>query len=135
MGLVYQKQGQYEKTLVEYHRSLDIKIQVLGYNCVDVAATYLNMANVFKRTDEYERAIEYNHKSLEIKVSMVGCDHLVTKSYYNMSCLYATRDHDLCCNMLLRAEKTGWLGTPSGTSLEHMMTDTDWIQIWIQTQY
>jgi hypothetical protein len=99
---------------------------VLGYNCVDVAATYLNMVNIFKKTGEYERVIEYNHKSLEIKVSMVGHDHLlVGKSYYNMDCLYATRDHDLCCNMLLRTEETGWLGTPSGTSLEHMKTDTD----------
>lgn len=48
-------------------------------------------------------------------------------TYYNMTCLYTSRDHDLCCDILFREQKTGWIGTTVivSISLEHMKEDTD----------
>ena len=41
--------------------------------------------------------------------------------YYNMACAYAPQDRLLCRDMLLKAERTGFLSALK----EHMKTDSD----------
>lgn len=45
----------------------------------------------------------------------------VTTGFYNMACLYDSRDHHKCREMLLQAEETGHLRKLK----DHMRTDPD----------
>ena len=83
MTNVYYNQGMYEKTLVSYQNSLDIKIRVSDYG-LDVIKTYNNMGLVYQKQDQYEKDLVEYHKNLDIKiqvldykVSMVVYDHLL----------------------------------------------------------
>ena len=49
MGMVYKQQGRYEEALDYYHRSLDIKVRVVGHDHPDVADSKYNLALLHKK--------------------------------------------------------------------------------------
>jgi len=74
IGTVYREQGQYEEALVQYHKSLEIRIWVLGLDSPDVAACYNNIGIVYEKQGKYEEALVQHQKSLEIKLRVLGED-------------------------------------------------------------
>ena len=92
MGSVYDSQGQYERALEYYQKSLDIKIRVVGHEHLDVAASYNNMGRVYDSQGHYERALEHHQKALDIRTRVVGYKHpLVADSKYNLALLHKKR--------------------------------------------
>jgi len=72
---VYDSQRKYDEALVEYQKSLEIKIQVLGHDHLSVAATYNNIAIVYESQGKYDEALVEYQKSLDIKIRVVGHVH------------------------------------------------------------
>ena len=65
MGIVFRKQGDYEKALFHYQNALDIQIKSLGGAHVSSASTRVNIASVYQSLGDYEKAhFEYNMRSL-----------------------------------------------------------------------
>ena len=56
IGLVYDSQGKYEEALVQYRRTLEIQIRVLGQDHPNVARSKYNISVVHKRREESETA-------------------------------------------------------------------------------
>jgi len=63
IGNVYCKQGKYEIVLVEYHKSLDIKIQIYGQDHSDVVMAHNNSAVVYRKLLKYEEALLQSRES------------------------------------------------------------------------
>ena len=57
MGNVYVSQGQYDKALEMYNKSLKISLAALGEDHPDVATTY-NMGEVYRSQGQYDKALE-----------------------------------------------------------------------------
>ena len=88
---------------------------------------YNNIGEVYRSLGDFEKALFHHEKALEIRTRVVGQDHPdVGMSYYNLACAYAPRDHNLCLDMLLKAENTGFLHR----ILDHMQKDTDLQDVW-----
>ena len=51
MGVVYYRQGYYERALEYYHKSLDIQIKVAGHDHIHVANSYYGLACVYAARD------------------------------------------------------------------------------------
>ena len=97
---------------------------MVGHDSLDVAATYCNMAVVFRKQGQYEKALEYYQKDLDITIKVVGHGHpLVATVYYNLACLFASRDTEQCRIMLAKAEETGCLW--KAVTIAHVQQDSD----------
>ena len=75
--------GEYDLSLKEYMRVLEIDIATLGSNHKDTAATYNNIGLIYDDKGEYDLALEKYEKSLKIKMATVGENHPDTASTYN----------------------------------------------------
>ncbi|CAF1063376.1 unnamed protein product [Didymodactylos carnosus] len=83
IGLVHDNQGDYEKALKSYEKSLEIKLISLPPNHPDIAATYNNMGLVHKNQGDYEEALKTYEKSLEIKMISLQQNHPSIATTYN----------------------------------------------------
>jgi len=63
---VYDKQGDYNKALENYFKSLEIKKKTIGENNPEIAITYSNIGSVYHYQGNYNKALEIYLKSLEI---------------------------------------------------------------------
>jgi len=63
IGNVYCEQCKYEIALVEYHKSLDIKIQIYGQDHPDVVMAHNNIAVVYRKLHKYEEALLQSRES------------------------------------------------------------------------
>ncbi|CAF4659011.1 unnamed protein product, partial [Didymodactylos carnosus] len=68
IGLDYFDQGDYEKALKSYEKSLEIELISLPPNHPDIATTYNNIGLVYDNQGDYEKALKYHEKSLEIQL-------------------------------------------------------------------
>ena len=75
MGMVYKQQGRYEEALDYYHRSLDIKVRVVGHEHPDVASFYQNIAATYQRQGNEAKATEMCTKAYRIFLKVLGHDH------------------------------------------------------------
>ena len=58
MGIVHRKQGEYDKALVCYTKTLEIEQTTLSSDSLDLADTYYNLYLVYNDLMQYERALE-----------------------------------------------------------------------------
>jgi tetratricopeptide (TPR) repeat protein len=66
-----------DEAIKMYEASLKTKIEALGHNhMVDVAGTYVNMANVEQQLGNFEKSIELYEKAPKIYIQSVGPAHL-----------------------------------------------------------
>ena len=65
----------YDDSLRMYEQSVAIRIKVLGKDHVDVAASYMGMANVYEAQGKYGEALELYEQSLAIRIKVFGKDH------------------------------------------------------------
>ena len=92
ISLVYRAQGNYEKALEYYEKSLVIKEKMLGKEHPSTATTYNNLAIVYEDQGNYEKALEYYEKALVIREKVLGKEHPSTGSTYNnMAGAYRTQ--------------------------------------------
>jgi tetratricopeptide (TPR) repeat protein len=57
IGLVYEKQGLYEKALEYYQKDLEITVRVVGHDHLDVAKTYNNVGGVYRLQCKYDETL------------------------------------------------------------------------------
>ena len=89
IGRVFYNQGDYEKALTYYKKSLEINESVQESDNPSAAATYDNIAQVYDKQGDYEKALEYFKKALAIRERVLGPDHSSTATTYNnMAVLY-----------------------------------------------
>ena len=78
MAVVYKSQGHYERALEYYHKSLDIKIKVVGHDHRSVASSYQNIGIVYHRQGNKVEATEMYTKAYRIFLKVLGPDHSST---------------------------------------------------------
>ncbi|MEA3450461.1 MAG: CHAT domain-containing tetratricopeptide repeat protein, partial [Bacteroidota bacterium] len=90
---------------LEYHfKCLEIQLELLGEKHTDVAASYMNIGNVYADKPEYDnaqsvkrdsllnKALDYYLKSLEIYVGLLGEKHTyVAMSYKKIGIIYSEK--------------------------------------------
>ena len=63
LGIVYKRQGQYERALEYYQKALEIDIKVSGQDHPDVATSYQNLAAVYHRQGNHVQTKEMATKA------------------------------------------------------------------------
>ena len=79
MANVYDSQGHYERALEYHHKSLDIKIKVVGHDHVAVADTKSNIGLVYEKTGRKSEAKTLFAEAAEIRRNKLGPDHPLTR--------------------------------------------------------
>ena len=89
LGIVKMQQGDYEKALWYYKKSLKIKQKTLLQNHPDLAASYNNIGGVYVHTGQYSKALSSYEKSLQIEQKTLppSYPHLAI-SYNNIGEVY-----------------------------------------------
>ena len=93
MAIVLGEQGKHQAALDNHHEALLVFEATLGCNHPQVAATLVNIANVYQGQGLYDKALETYEKSLKIDIMFHGMDHPVvatTKSKYAICCYMPT---------------------------------------------
>ena len=81
-----------DEALRYYKKSVTIKLNTLGENHPDVAASYNNIGIVYRDKGELDKALEYYNKSLTIRLNTLGENHPRTAdTLYNMGLLYKSQ--------------------------------------------
>jgi Tfp pilus assembly protein PilF len=75
IGIVYYRQGQYERALEYYQKVLEINIKVSGQDHPEVATSFINIGAVYAGKGDFENALVQYQKGLEIKTRVFGSDH------------------------------------------------------------
>ncbi|CAF5189460.1 unnamed protein product [Rotaria magnacalcarata] len=75
LGRVKWQQGQYEKEIEFYEKSLKIRKKALSPTHPDLAQSYNNIGLVYSRMSEYSKALEYYEKSLKIREISLPPNH------------------------------------------------------------
>jgi tetratricopeptide (TPR) repeat protein len=89
VGDVYDSQGQYDKAIEYYEKSLVIRLKAFGPDHPDVGASYNNLGVAYDSQGQYDKAVEYYKKSLVIRLKAFGSDHsIVSQSYNNLGNVY-----------------------------------------------
>ncbi|CAF3916699.1 unnamed protein product [Didymodactylos carnosus] len=89
IGLVYGNQGDYEKALKSYEKSLEIRLTALPPNHPDIATTYNNIGSVYDSQGDHEKALKSYEKSLEIRLAALPPNHpSIATTYNNIASVY-----------------------------------------------
>ena len=80
IGIVYKRQGQYERALEYYQKALEIYIKVSGQEHPDVAVSYQNLAAVYQSQGNHVQTKEMATKAYHIFLKKLGPDHPQTQS-------------------------------------------------------
>ena len=89
MGHVYERYGNYLKSL-EYHlKALSIREKSFGLEHPATANSCLNVAGIYHYLGEYDRAISYYQRTISIQEKVLGLEHpVIAGSYNNIGCAY-----------------------------------------------
>lgn len=72
---MYYDLGDFEKSLENHTKSLEIRQQTLPENYLDIAVSYYNIGVVYKRLKDYENALLSFTKAKEIYAIRYGVEH------------------------------------------------------------
>lgn len=105
IGIVYWKQGKYDKALEFYFKALAIYEEVLGINHPFCASSYNYIGLVYERLGRFDKALEYYFKSMNIREKVLGLIHTSTAtSYNNIGFVYFNHgDYDKALEYYLKA--------------------------------
>jgi len=103
IGTVFSDQGDYDKAIEYYLKSLDILEKVFGKKHPETAISYYNIGNMYSSKGDYDKAIEYHLKSLGIREKVLGKEHPDTaSSYNNLGSVYSDKqDYDKALEYML----------------------------------
>ena len=85
IGIIYKNQGNYEKALEYYSKSLAIKEELSDKKGMAVSCN--NIGNIYLYQGDYEKSLEYYSKSLAIKKE-IGDKKGIGSSYNNIGVIY-----------------------------------------------
>jgi len=89
VGLVFENDGQYDRAIKYYKKSLSIEENVGGKEHKNMATGYNNIAMAYKEKGEYKNALKYLNQSLTINKKVMGEEHESTAiSYNNIGLVY-----------------------------------------------
>ncbi|CAF5026612.1 unnamed protein product, partial [Rotaria socialis] len=75
LGMMKNKQGEYQQAVTFYEKSLAIKRKTLPEDHASLAHTYSNIGAVYNNMGEYSKALEYYEKSLKIREKALPPTH------------------------------------------------------------
>ena len=75
LGYIKNDQGEYEKAIEFYEKSLEISQKTLPPNHPDLATSYNNIGLVYDNMDEYSKALSYYERSLDIRQHSLHHNH------------------------------------------------------------
>jgi tetratricopeptide (TPR) repeat protein len=78
MASVFDRQGQYDKALEWYGRTLDGYENTLGKDHPDTLTTVHNMAFIFRSQGQYNKALEWFERALDGREKSLGKGHPFT---------------------------------------------------------
>ena len=89
IGVVKERQGEYEEAIAYFEKSLNIDKKILPPNHLNLAASYYQIASVYDDKKEYSKALSYYEKALEIEQQSLPLNHpSLAKSYNNIGVVY-----------------------------------------------
>ena len=105
LGLLYQEQGDYVKTLPLHERALAIREKALGKDHPDVGMSLNNLAEMYREQSDYAKALPLHERALAIRVMALGKDHPdVARSLNNLALLHKEQsDYAKALPMFVRA--------------------------------
>lgn len=90
IAFVYENEGNLEKALHCYKKSLDQLMACVGTNHPYTAKNFQNTAGVYMKMGKCEEAIKLLKQSVEIRLSILGENHPETaEGYHNLASAYA----------------------------------------------
>jgi tetratricopeptide (TPR) repeat protein len=85
LGVAYGGEEDFENSLANHNKSLQIRLRILGPEHRDVATNYGNIGNIYFRKKEYDAAIDNHTKALHIRQKLFGEMGVeVIQSYANL---------------------------------------------------
>jgi len=105
---LYELQDDYENTLLQHNKSIEIKLWVFKCDHPLVADSYHNIGRVCTAQGKHEEALKQYQKSLEINMRVYGQDHpMVADSKLNMGQIYESRNEkDMECGLFLECQRS-----------------------------
>ncbi|CAF3937546.1 unnamed protein product [Rotaria sp. Silwood1] len=89
LGRVKWQQGQYEKEITFYEKSLEIKRKTLPEDHSSLASTYNNIGGAYANMSNYSKALEFYEKALKIDEKSLPPNHpSLATSYNNIGAVY-----------------------------------------------
>lgn len=89
LGVKSYQNGDYNKSLEYFNKTLEIQKNTLGENNLDITLTYKTIASACADFGNYNNALKYYNKALEIEKQILGENHIVTASSYgNIGTVY-----------------------------------------------
>ena len=89
LGYIRDHQGDNEKALWFYDKSLKIRQKTLPPNHPDLASSYNNIGEMYRNMGEYSKALLFYDKSLEIDQKTLPPNHInLATSYNNIGSMY-----------------------------------------------
>lgn len=89
LGRCVAKYGNYDQALIFYHKSLNIKLKVLGDNDPSVAGLLNSIGLAEVKKGELDKALEFYHKSVDLKLKRLGAMHpSLSASYSNIGAVW-----------------------------------------------
>jgi tetratricopeptide (TPR) repeat protein len=91
LGYIKNAQGDYEKAIWYYEKSLEIYRKTFPANHPSLATSYSNIGLVYDNMGEYSKALSFYEKSLEIFQKTLPANHpSLATSYNNIGSVYKT---------------------------------------------
>ncbi|QVJ81667.1 nephrocystin-3 [Prevotella sp. khp1] len=104
IGLIYQKQGNYEKALEYHQKDITLWENTVDDQRGDLSTAYGNLGTTYYQMGDYEKALEYHNKALQTSISFgeenAGTDihfHNVGLDYYKLG------DYQKACDYINKA--------------------------------
>lgn len=89
LGLYYNSQNDYDNSMSNLFKSLDIRKLLLPDNHRDIAISLNNIAWVYSKTGHRKEALEYYKENLKIKQAILPENHPeIALAYYNIGVVY-----------------------------------------------
>jgi tetratricopeptide (TPR) repeat protein len=89
LGLIKNRQGEYQEAITFYEKSLEIKEKTLPPNHLNLASSYNNIGSVYYSMGDNSKALSYYEKDLEIKQQSLPPTHpKLAKSYIAHGLVY-----------------------------------------------
>lgn len=85
IGSVFLYEGDQEKAIHYYKKSLNITLKTVGENHYQIATIYRNIARINTIKEDYKKALNYLNKSLHIDINNLGKNHpKIATTYHNI---------------------------------------------------
>lgn len=89
LGMYYNSQSNYDTSMLNFFKSLNIRKSLLSDNHRDIAISLNNIAWVYSKTGHRKEALEYYKENLKIKQNILPENHPeIALAYYNIGVVY-----------------------------------------------